>query len=293
MFDQLIWYFCLAFTSACACAGQPLPRTGRPTGPSPAPPLRPSRGAGHNRSGGSGCPLGSSPSPPPCSGCNLFAGPDQPPTRAFPSSFKRRRDETRGSLPCSRLPRLEAPQSLATTAPSVQLRPFARLGLAKQPLRGPAGSSVASSSPPCSLAPVPAIESQTSGDPHLCPHLRAIPTYCGWRNGTGWDAAASPLGLAPRLTPPAAPVPGRPPGGGERYPPAPRAGTGWSQGSTESGEKWDFTSFTEDAVNAVLGLLVAFLHLLPFQLGLLFLAFPKLAPQDAADGAHFGGSAEL
>lgn len=56
---------------------------------------------------------------------------------------------------------------------------------------------------------------------------------------------------------------------------------------------WYFTSFTEDAVNAVLGLLVTFLHLLPFQLGLLFLTFPKLAAQDAADGAHFGGSAEL
>lgn len=74
---------------------------------------------------------------------------------------------------------------------------------------------------------------------------------------------------------------------------SPGTGTGPSQGSTESRGKRDFTSFAEDAVNAVLGLLVAFLHLFSFQLSLLFLAFPKLAPQDAADGAHFGGSAEL
>lgn len=67
----------------------------------------------------------------------------------------------------------------------------------------------------------------------------------------------------------------------------------WSQGSVESGGKWDFTSLAEDAINAVLGLLVTFLHLLPFQLGFLFLTFPKLAAQDAADGAHFGGSTEL
>lgn len=43
----------------------------------------------------------------------------------------------------------------------------------------------------------------------------------------------------------------------------------------------------------MLRLLVSFLRLLPLQLGLLLLAFPELAPQDAADGAHFGGSAEL
>lgn len=62
-----------------------------------------------------------------------------------------------------------------------------------------------------------------------------------------------------------------------------------SQGSTESRGKRDFTSFAEDAINAVLGLLVAFLHLFSFQLSLLFLAFPKLAPKNAADGAHLKG----
>lgn len=43
MFDQLIWYFCLAFSSACACAGQRLPHTGGPARPWPAPAPRPSR----------------------------------------------------------------------------------------------------------------------------------------------------------------------------------------------------------------------------------------------------------
>lgn len=191
--------------------------------------------------------------------------------------------DTQGSTACA-------------TAPSVHLRHFGRLGLGKRPLHSRAGGCAASSSPPCSLAPIPAIESQTSGDPHLHPHRRAIPTRCrvvpvGEPDGAGRGsrpvgASSSPytsLCTGPRTT-----------SGRRGVIPTSTRGWHWPvPGLHRAWGKWDFTSFTEDAVNAVLGLLVAFLHLLPFQLGLLFLAFPKLAPQDAADGAYFGGSAEL
>lgn len=88
MFDQLIWYFCLAFSSACACAGQPLPCTTGPARPLSVPhpgsswaqswaPLQQGQWLPQN-------------SPFPCSGCNLLAAPGQAPTQPFPSSFKRR-----------------------------------------------------------------------------------------------------------------------------------------------------------------------------------------------------------
>lgn len=293
MFDQLIWYFCLAFSSACACAGQPRPCTGRPAGPSPAPLLRPSRGAGQDRSGGQRLPPRSSPSPPPCSGCNLLAAPGQPPIQAFPSSFKRR-NEMCGSLPC---PWLRSLKSLWLQQPLLcSCGLLLGLGWESSPCAAVPGASRPAPALPGPRPPSLLLKAKPVETPIFAPTSAPFPHTAGsyrWGDGTGWDVAAAPSGLAPCPTPPAALALGGPPGEGQQYPPAPGAGTARFQGSTESRGKWDFTSFAEDAVNAVFGLLVAFLHLLPFQLSLLFLAFPKFAPQDAADGAHFGGSAEL
>lgn len=200
-----------------------------------------------------------------------------------------------GSLPCPRLQTLKAPQPVQPPLPCI-CSILVGLGWESGPCTAMPGAARPAPALPAPWPPSLLLKAKPVATPTFTPTATPFPHTAGlsqWGNRTGWDVAAAPLGLAPHPTPPSALAPGRRPGEGERYPPAPGAGTGRSQGSTERGGKWDFTSFTEDAVNAVLGLLVAFLHLLPFQLGLLFLAFPKLAPQDAADGAYFGGSAEL
>lgn len=89
------------------------------------------------------------------------------------------------------------------------------LGWESSPCHGHAGGSAASSGPPYSLAPVPAIESQSGGDPRLCPHLRAIPARCRVTLAEEWDMAAALLGLAPCPIPPATLAPGQPLGEGE------------------------------------------------------------------------------
>lgn len=52
------------------------------------------------------------------------------------------------------------------------------------------------------------------------------------------------------------------------------------------------TSLAQDAVDAVFSLLLAFLCLLPLQVGLLLFTFPEFTPQDAADGTHWGREEE-
>lgn len=180
MFDQLIWYFCLAFSSACACAGQQLPHAGGR--PGPCLPLHPGpAGSQAWLQREQQLSPRSSPSPPPCSGCNLRAVPGQTPTHALPSSFKSRKSKTCGSLPCSdsRHSRL---RSLLLQLPLLCSCSLL-LALQKEPLHGCDEGLCSGSNPPCSLV----TESQASSDSHLCSSLCAIPAHCRVVLVEEWD----------------------------------------------------------------------------------------------------------
>lgn len=125
MFDQLIWYFCLAFSSACACAGQRLPQTGGRAGPSPAPAPRP--GARLGCGGSSSCPPAAAPHL--CLvQCATSSSPGPNTNTCSPQQFSEQKKQNMCLPALFRLQGLEALQDFATTAPPMQLQPFAGFG---------------------------------------------------------------------------------------------------------------------------------------------------------------------
>lgn len=160
----------------------------------------------------------------------------------------------------------------------MQLQPFLWLG------EGAPARLCGGSYPPWLLSTRPAVTPIFV--PTSAPFLHTAGSL-RWGNGTPWDVAAR---LTPCPTPPAVLAPGQPLGSGSDS--HQHLGLALARRRAPRRGKQDFTSFAEDAINAVLGLLVAFLQLFSFQLSLLFLSFPKLAPQDAADGAHFRGGVQ-
>jgi len=137
MFDQLIWYFCLAFTSACA--GKPLPGTGCPAGPL-LPPASPSWGPGRT----------------------LLQPLAQHQRKPFPPVLGG--EESECAARCRSTPRSPRPQ------------PPLLWGCEPLPASGPCAAGPGTPRLASAL-PAPRPPSQATGDPQPCPRLRALPAH--------------------------------------------------------------------------------------------------------------------
>lgn len=212
MFDQLIWYFCLAFSSACACAGQQLPHAGGR--PGPCLPLHP------GPAGSQAWLQPGAAAVPPAAALHLRLV--QVATSAqslakhqhmlLPAVL--RAEKTKHVAPCPvQTAETRGSAAFCYNCPSYAAAAFC-LPCKRSPCTAVTRGSVMAPTLPAPWLLKAKLAVTPIFVPTSVPFLHTAGSFW-WRNGTRWDVAARLSGLTPCPTPPAALAPGQPLGEGE------------------------------------------------------------------------------